>query len=122
VPAALKTLTGGADEIFDATEVRPRLERMTAAWQSYRSGAPPRLREPMDTALESLGRADGRDVDAVAGDVSTLEWIRDRIVGSLDAVPVTEVDTHLTELLVNVQDEDLAAAIQTATSLREVIG
>jgi hypothetical protein len=168
VPAALKTLTGGADAIYDAADVGQRLERMTAAWQSYRSAAPPRLREPMDTALASLARADGRndvrgaaiavaqasrdlelqyrpvatidrarfdlwlrqaivdaqarDLDAVAGDVSTLEWIRDRIVAALDPVQVAEVDTHLTELLVNVQDEDLAAAAETSASLRAVLG
>jgi len=65
--------------------------------------------------------ARARDAGAVSGDVSTVEWIRDRVVRALDPVELTRVDTLLTELRANASDEDLAAAAATADELRSVL-
>jgi hypothetical protein len=58
---------------------------------------------------------------AASGDVATLEWIRDRIAGTLDRIAVTRIDTRLEALRANVGDEDLAAAARTAAALRKVL-
>jgi len=57
----------------------------------------------------------------VAGDVATLEWIRDRIARSVDSVAVTRIDTRLEELRAEVADHDLAAAAKTAVELRTTL-
>jgi hypothetical protein len=72
-------------------------------------------------AAASHGGRPRPDESAVTGDVTTLEWIRDRIVLGLDKVEVTRIDTLLRELRSNSADEDLKAASQTALALREVI-
>jgi hypothetical protein len=61
------------------------------------------------------------DRDATSGDVATLEWIRDRIARSVDEVTMARIDTDLAELRSAVADEDLAAAVDSAASLREVL-
>jgi hypothetical protein len=65
--------------------------------------------------------ARGRDQAAVDGDVATVEWIRDRIVRALDPVELTRLDTLLRELRANAGDEDLEAASDTASKLRELL-
>ncbi|HEY9376281.1 MAG TPA: hypothetical protein VIQ02_04200 [Jiangellaceae bacterium] len=60
------------------------------------------------------------DLDATSGDVATLEWIRDRIVRTVDSVVVTNIDAALAELRTAVADEDLVAAAEAASSLRDV--
>lgn len=72
-------------------------------------------------ARQILVDADARDLPAVSGDVATLEWIRDRIAHTLDSVSITRLDTHLGELRANVSDEELAAAANTAKTLRKVL-
>ena len=54
---------------------------------------------------------------AVRGDTATLEWIRDRIAGSLGPVRLARLDRRLTELGSAVADEDLAAAAEVAGAL-----
>ena len=58
---------------------------------------------------------------AVAGDVSTLEWIRDRIAATLSPEKRTTLDTLLVELRESVRDGDLKAVSKGATELRELI-
>jgi len=58
---------------------------------------------------------------AVAGDVATLEWIRDRIAHTLDAVSVTRIDTRLEQLRADAGDGRLASAARTAKALRRVL-
>jgi len=58
----------------------------------------------------------------VTADLATMEWVRDRFVHTLDGVDVTRIDTHLGTLRDEVVDEDLAAATQTARSLRRLLG
>ncbi len=61
------------------------------------------------------------DPSAVAGDIATLEWIRDRVAPGLDKVGVARVDTLLRELRSSSADGDLAATAETAVALRRVI-
>ncbi len=72
-------------------------------------------------ARQVLVDAASSDVPAIKGDVSTLEWIRDRIARTLDSVDVTRIDTLVEELRSNARDEDLAAAVKTAAALRDVL-
>jgi hypothetical protein len=65
--------------------------------------------------------ARARDAGAVSGDVSTAEWIRDRVVRALAPAKLTRVDTLLGELRTNATDEDFAAAAATAEELRTVL-
>ena len=56
----------------------------------------------------------------VLGDVSTLEWIRDRIVRTFEAAELTRVDTVLEELRASASDGDLSAATEAAAELLDV--
>jgi hypothetical protein len=58
---------------------------------------------------------------AVRSDVVTLEWIRDRIVHTVDPVTLVRLDTLVGELGTDVVDDDLPAAAETARALREVM-
>ena len=60
-------------------------------------------------------------VDKVVGDVSTLEWIRDRIIHTLEAAELTRVDAVLEELRASASDEDLPAATDAAEELLDVV-
>jgi hypothetical protein len=68
-----------------------------------------------------IADAQGRDAAAVTGDVTTLEWIRDRVAYKLDKVDVTRIDTGLRELRAKAGDEDLKAAATTAAALRKTL-
>ena len=61
------------------------------------------------------------DTSAVAGDVATLEWIRDRIAPRLDNADRARVDTLLRELRSTSGEKDLEATSETAAALRRVI-
>jgi hypothetical protein len=61
------------------------------------------------------------DVGHVAGDVATLEWIRDRIAHELDPDDRRRIDQHLDELRSAVDDEDMAGAADTGEALLETI-
>src|SRR5215212_7252449 len=68
-PAELQTLSSGAPAVFDAARsgnwdaASTTVEKMSAAWETYRAGEVPRLIEPrMSDALGSLAEAvDARD-------------------------------------------------------------
>jgi hypothetical protein len=57
----------------------------------------------------------------VAGDVATLEWIRDRIVSRVDDVSLIRIDVGLVELRNNSNDGDLRAAAGTARNLSKIV-
>jgi hypothetical protein len=57
----------------------------------------------------------------VTGDLVVLEWIRDRILHTLDKVDRTRINTHLGALRANVNDEDLSAAAAEATRLQNTL-
>jgi hypothetical protein len=175
-PAELQTLSSGAPAVFDAARsgnwdaASTTVEKMSAAWETYRAGEVPRLIEPrMSDALGSLAEAvDARDatqaqqaaVDAsqwsldlqlryrppadidrarfdlwaarltldAAGDAAavngylfTLDYIRDRILHTLDGAEATRVNSALEELQTAVDEEDLAAASDAAERLRDIL-
>lgn len=59
------------------------------------------------------------DLNGAVGDVTTLEWIRDRIARTFEAIELTRVDLLLEELRTNTVDGDLDAAAATAIELLE---
>lgn len=54
--------------------------------------------------------ADAGDLAGVTGDVATLEWIRDRIIHTLDGAGRTEIDTRLRDLRAAADAGNLPAA------------
>jgi hypothetical protein len=62
------------------------------------------------------------DAGAVNGDVFTLEYIRDRILNTLDGADATRVNSELLKLQVATADGDLAAASDAAERLRNILG
>ncbi|MGH9289251.1 MAG: hypothetical protein ACRD0V_13360 [Acidimicrobiales bacterium] len=61
------------------------------------------------------------DLGGMRGDVTTLEFIRDRFVHTLDQAVVIGIDVHLMELRNTVNDEDPTAGEEEAESLRELL-
>jgi hypothetical protein len=72
-------------------------------------------------ARQVLVDAKAGDLAGVSGDVSTLEWVRDRFAHTLGDADLTRVDTHLAALRESVVDEDLGAAEDEASSLRDTL-
>jgi hypothetical protein len=62
-----------------------------------------------------------KDGRAAAGDLATLEWIRDRFAHTLDKVERIEVDTSLAELRTLVNEDDLQGAAREAGKLSALI-
>jgi hypothetical protein len=176
-PAELQTLSSGALDVFDAARsgnwdaASATVEKMSAAWETYRAGEVPKLIEPrMSDALRSLAEAvDAQDaaqaqqaaidasqwsldlqlryrppadidrarfdlwaarltVDAAAGDAAavngdlfTLDYIRDRILHTLDGAEATRVNSALEELQTAVDEEDLVAASDAAKRLQDIL-
>ncbi len=61
------------------------------------------------------------DASHVAGDVTVLEWTWDRILPGLDDGAVNEIKALLDDLQTSADDEDPAAAVESATALLEVL-
>jgi len=72
-------------------------------------------------AAQVLVDVAGRDAPAVNGDVFTIGYIRDRILGSLDDLDMTRINTQLLALQVAAPDADFAAAGTAATQLRNIL-
>jgi len=70
-------------------------------------------------AAQLISDAAAGDADAVNGDFFALDYIRDRILRTLDGADVTRINTALEELQGAVGDEDLAAATDAAEHLRD---
>lgn len=73
-------------------------------------------------ARQLLVDAADRNPGAVAGDVATLEWTRDRVRATLDQATATRLDTQLKDLRDAAGARDLAAAVKTAPALLATIG
>jgi hypothetical protein len=58
----------------------------------------------------------------VAGDITVLEWIRDRIKSSLDPDDASQVDSVLEVLRTAADDEDVDAAADATGRLTEMLG
>jgi hypothetical protein len=177
VPTELGTLSGGALDVFDAARAKDwnaasaTVEKMSAAWDTYRTGeVPKKIESRMTGALAALAAAvESRDtaqarqaaiaaarwsldlqlpyrtpaeidvarfdlwaaqlvVDAAAGDAAavhgdlfTLDYIRDRILQTLDSADVTHINIQLAKLESAVADEDFAAASDAASALRGIL-
>jgi len=69
---------------------------------------------------QTLVDAAAGDVGGVRGDVTTMEWIRDRFAHAVDPADLTAIDAHLVALRETVANEtrDLKAATAEARELR----
>jgi len=65
--------------------------------------------------------AEDADSGAVKGDVTTLEWVRDRIAHSLAPAEISQINALLDDLRAAADADDFAAAITAAEELRAVI-
>jgi hypothetical protein len=111
--------------------VRGRAEAQAAALDVEQAGLDLELqwRAPVEIDVSRLDLwlrrllvdARARDAGAVSGDVSTAEWIRDRVVGSFAPAELTRVNTLLVELRANAADENFDGAATTAAELRRVL-
>jgi hypothetical protein len=143
VPAELETLASGSSTLaakkqawrtFRTREVPPRLKRVmddALARQSAFDVAQTALdlqlqyRPPteIDRArfdlwarrLSADAKAD--NATGATGDLVVLEWIRDRIAHTLDAVDRTRLNSQLVGLRTSVNDEDLPAVAAQASRL-----
>jgi hypothetical protein len=70
-------------------------------------------------ARRLLVDAAGDDLGAVVGDVATLEWIWDRVAHVVAAPDAERIETQLDDLRTAADGEDLAAAADAATALRD---
>jgi hypothetical protein len=62
------------------------------------------------------------DRGAVHGDVSALEWIRDRFAPALGPLDRTRLDTELTELRALATDRSFGEIVREAARLRHALG
>lgn len=58
---------------------------------------------------------------AVTSDVTTLETIRNRVAYTVEATTAEQIDTHLGEIRAAAEEEDLDAAADAASELRDVL-
>lgn len=65
--------------------------------------------------------ADADDSGALAGDVTTLIWINDRIAHTLDGAAADQIDMALDQLQAAVDADDSAAAAAAAAELRTIV-
>jgi hypothetical protein len=72
-------------------------------------------------AAQLLIDAAARDAGAVRGDVFTLVYVRDRLLGSIDAADLTRINTTLQDLQVGATDHDFAAVTTGAMQLRAML-
>ena len=72
-------------------------------------------------ASQMLVDAAAGDVGGVRGDVTTMEWIRDRFARTIAPADLTAIDAHLVALRESVanESEDLRAASAEAAELRD---
>lgn len=61
------------------------------------------------------------DIGGVTSDVTTLEWVWDRIVHTLDSANAALIVAQLDSLRVAVDAEDIAAAREAAARLRDIL-
>ena len=128
VPPRLVKPTGSAlHALVDAIDGRRRLKaRATSIDVSYASVNLQLRYRPVtqvDTirfelwARRALVHAIAGSLGGVRSDLVTLEWIRDRIAHTMDAVTRTAIDTSVRDLGTAVIDDDLGAAEAIARSL-----
>jgi hypothetical protein len=122
--AALETLAGavGAARARDAREAALDVARAGLDLQlRYRLPAEIDLARFDVWTRQLLVDAAAGDEAAVAGDVTTLEWIRDRVAHALDGSATRRIDAELRYLRATADAEELAAATEAAARLRETL-
>jgi hypothetical protein len=72
-------------------------------------------------ARQTIVDAAAGDRGGVRGDVTTLEFVRDRFAHTLDQPDVIRIDNHLIEMRNTVNDDDLPAAGAEADGLRATL-
>ena len=65
--------------------------------------------------------SDEPDPGHIAGDVTSLEWVWDRIAHTLDDADVADIEAQLEELRTAADDEDTTAAAEAAPRLVDII-
>ena len=132
VPSYLATeMDRAIDNLAAAVDTRDQAQAGSAAIDVAQSATDLQLRylPPADIdrvrfglwARQLVVDAAAGDLDGMRGDVTTLEFIRDRFVHTLDRVDVIAIDVHLMELRNTVTDEDPAAGGEEAQSLGETL-
>jgi hypothetical protein len=119
------------DALASAIESRDAIEARQAALSVARAALDLQLRHRPSAeidlarmelwARQVLLDATAGDPAAVAGDVATMEWTRDRFAHILSEGDLGELDGLLGELRAAADSEDLPAAAATAAELRELI-
>jgi hypothetical protein len=132
VPPMLETqMRDALDALASAIESRDAIEARQAALSVARAALDLQLRHRPSAeidlarmelwARQVLLDATAGDPAAVAGDVATMEWTRDRFAHILSEGDLGELDGLLGELRAAADSEDLPAAAATAAELRELI-
>jgi hypothetical protein len=132
VPPYLATeMSRALDSAAAAIDAQDPAAAGTAAIDVAQSAADLRLRHLPPTEID-LARFDlwarqvivdaaAGDRGGVRGDVTTLEFVRDRFAHTLDQPDVIRIDNHLIELRNTVNDDDLPASEAEAEALRETL-
>ncbi|MGH3051411.1 MAG: hypothetical protein ACRDM8_00445, partial [Gaiellaceae bacterium] len=132
VPPRLEPPTSAAlEELERAVAARQQVNASQAAIDVAQAGLDLELRHrppaQIDRARFELWArqlivdAAAEDLAGVAGDLATLEWIRDRFVHTLDKIEAIRIDATLVELRGKVADEELGEAAAEAEGLRETL-
>jgi hypothetical protein len=119
-PAGLETLSSGALDVFDAARSKDwnaasaTVEKMTAAWETYRAGDVPKMVEPrMTGALAALAEAvDARDAaQARQAAIDAARWSLDLQVQYRPPVEIdlARFDLWAAQLVVDAAAGDAAA-------------
>jgi hypothetical protein len=130
-PRLIPPMQRALDQLSAAIDDRDRARTGTAAIDVAQATLDIELRHRPPTDID-LGRfelwarqalvdAEADDLAGVAGDLATLEWVRDRFHLTLEPADLTRIDSHLLALRDAVVDEDLPAAADEATSLRDTL-
>ena len=61
------------------------------------------------------------DQGAILGDITTLQWIRDRLAGAVSDTELSRVDARLSDLRAAGQTRELTRAVAAAASLRSTL-
>jgi hypothetical protein len=125
-------LTGALAALTEAVDARDsgqtRLAAIDAARWSLDLQLQYRPQSEIDLARFDLWSAQvivdaaAGDTSAVNGDVFTLDYIRDRILNTLDRADAARLNTGFLDLQVAAGEDDLAAASDAAEHLRNILG